>query len=369
MISTISTSRVKRARRVSTWIAVAAATALVLTGCARGGTDGTDSAGGANEEAKKSGEGLVIGWSQRGISGSDWWKTLVEGGQSEADKMGAKIELLDANGDTVRQNADIQTLIAKGVDVVIMNANDPIGVGASVAALKEAGIPLVTVNSNLDDSLVPDMFCYVAEDQGYTGALAGKVAAEKAIEKFGDSGEIKVVGIGGFPGDVISDLRFNGFLTGYEDVMKQYPGITTKKLETKYGEWKPDKALAPIRDVATANPDLKIVYSMSDVMHGGIVQGLKQAGVWGDGVLVAGYDGGMNSVKEMLDNPTGPLQATASNQPWDQGATAVKMALAAFNDDRSACPDKTLFIETTVVTPENAAEFYKPEDTYVRATN
>jgi ribose transport system substrate-binding protein len=347
-------------RRWQIAAATAAIAALALTGCRPGGDAAT-------AEDKSTGEGLVIGWSQRGISGSDWWKTLVDGGQAEAEKIGARIELLDANGDTVRQNADIQTLITKGVDVVIMNANDPIGVGPSVQALKDAGIPLVTVNSNLDESLVPDMFCYVAEDQEYTGSLAGEVAATKSIEKFGDAGEVKVVGIGGFPGDVLSDLRFNGFMEGWERVMADHPGVSTVKLETKYGEWKPDKALGPIRDVATANPDLKVVYSMSDVMNGGVVQGLQQAGIWGDGIILSSYDGGMVSVKEMLDNPDGPLQATASNQPWDQGATAVKMALAAYNDDQSACPDKTLFIETTVVTPENAADYYVAEDTYVRA--
>jgi ribose transport system substrate-binding protein len=248
-----------------------------------------------------------------------------------------------------------------------MNANDPIGVGPSVQALEAAGIPLVAVNSNLDESLVPDMFCYVAEDQVQTGALAGEVAADRAIEKFGDEGEIKLVGIGGFPGDVLSDLRFDGFMEGWERVTAEHSGISTVELDMKYGEWKPDKALAPIRDVATANPDLKVIYSMSDVMNGGIVQGLQQAGVWGDDIILASYDGGMVSVKEMLDNPTGPLQATASNQPWDQGVTAVQMALAAYNDDQAACPDKTFYIDTTVVTPENADEYYIPEDTYVRA--
>ena len=349
-----------RGRRSLIAVVTIAVASLALVGCRPGG-------GPASEEQKATGEGLVIGWSQRGISGSDWWKTLVEGGQAEAKELGARVELLDANGDTVRQNADVQTLITKGVDVVIMNPNDPIGVGPSVQALKDAGIPLVTVNSNLDESLVPDMFCYVAEDQEYTGSLAGEVAAAKSLEKFGDTGEVKLVGIGGFPGDVLSDLRFNGFMEGWENVMAEHPGVETVKLETKYGEWKPDKALAPIRDVATANPDLKVVYSMSDVMNGGVVQGLEQAGIWGDQVILSSYDGGMVSVKEMLDDPDGPLQATASNQPWDQGATAVKMALAAYNDDQSACPDKKLFIETTVVTPENAADYYVAEDTYVRA--
>src|SRR5689334_22043903 len=127
---------------------------MLLTGCNRGGAD---TAGGSST-AKASGNGLVIGWSQRRVSGSDWYKTLVAGGQSEAAKLGARIEVLDANGDTTRQNQDVQTLISKGVDVVIMNANDPLGVAPSVKALKKAGIPLVTVNSNLDPSLVKNMF-------------------------------------------------------------------------------------------------------------------------------------------------------------------------------------------------------------------
>ena len=333
---------------------------LALAGC-KGGA----AADGGGEKA--SGEGLVIGWSQRGISGSDWWKTLVEGGQAEAGKIGARLELLDANGDTVRQNADVQTLITKGVDVVVMNPNDPIGVGPSIQALKDAGIPVVTVNSSVDKSLVPDMFCYVAEDQEHTGSLAGEVAAKRALEKYGEQGQIKLVGIGGFPGDVLSDLRFNGFMAGWNRVMEKHPGVTTVKLDTKYGEWKPDKALAPIRDVATANPDLKVIYSMSDVMHGGIVQGLQQAGLWGDGIIMASYDGGMGAIKEMVDNPKGPLQADASNQPWDQGAAAVRMAVAAAQGDQAQCPDKTKYIDTTVVTPAEAAKYYVPGDTYVRA--
>ncbi|MEF2978340.1 sugar ABC transporter substrate-binding protein [Subtercola sp. YIM 133946] len=356
----ISIARNRRARRVIVGVAAIATTALLLTGCRGGGTT-------ASSEDKATGKGLVIGWSQRGISGSDWWKTLVEGGQAQASSIGATVDVLDANGDTVRQNADIQTLITKGVDVLVINANDPIGIAPSIAAAKAAGIPVVTVNSNLDPSIVPDTFCYVAEDQGATGALAGEVAAKKAVEKFGDTGEIKIVGIGGFPGDVLTDLRFNGFMKGFNDVIAADPGITVNQLPIKYGSWKPDQALAPIRDVATANPDLKVVYSMSDVMNGGVVQGLQQAGIYGDGIIMASYDGGMVSVKTMQDDPTGPLQADASNQPWDQGTTAVKIALAAYNKDQTQCPDKTLYIKTTVVTPDNAASYYKPSDTYVRA--
>jgi ribose transport system substrate-binding protein len=323
-------------------------------------------AGPAKADDKSTGKGLVIGWSQRGISGSDWWKTMVAGGEAEAKKLGAKLIVLDANGDTTRQNQDIQTLLTQGVDVVIINANDPIGVGASIKALKRAGVPVVAVNSNLDAKLVPDIFCYVAEDQVATGAKAGKVVAQKALEKWGDKGAIKLASIGGFPGDVISDLRFSGFMQGYNSVMSSHADVKTTVIPMKFGEWKPDKALQPIRDMATANPDLKVMFSMSDVMQGGVEQGLKDAGVWSK-VLEGSYDGGMNAIKEMADNPNGPLQADASNQPWDQAALAVKMAVAGYDKDASACPSKTNYVPTIVVTPSDAKTYYKAGETYVRA--
>lgn len=125
--------------------------------------------------------------------------------------------MLDANGDTTRQNEDIRTLVTRGVDVVVVNPNDPIGLTASVKMLKAEGIPVIAVNSNFDKNLVPDLFCYVAEDQLATGALAGDVVAKQAIARC-DSAKIKLGSIGGFPGDVISDLRFNGFMNGYNAI-------------------------------------------------------------------------------------------------------------------------------------------------------
>jgi ribose transport system substrate-binding protein len=202
---------------------------------------------------------IVIGFSQRRIAGSDWYKTLVAGATSEAQKLGVKIRVTDAGGDTVRQNSDVQTFITQGVNGVILNANDPRGVSASVTALKKAGIPLVAVNSNLDPSLAADTFCYVAEDQVATGAKAGKVMAEDVAKKFKPSDSIKLAIIGGYPGDVISDLRKEGFLKAYDDYFKDHPGPKTTVLPMRYGHWLPDQALGPMRDIATANPDLKVV--------------------------------------------------------------------------------------------------------------
>jgi ribose transport system substrate-binding protein len=216
---------------------------------------------------------------------------------------------------------------------------------------------------------VPDTFCYVAEDQVATGALVGKQIATEAIQRYGKKASVKLVAIGGYPGDVITELRYKGFVQGYNSVMHADPQFKTTMLPIRYGHWLPDQALPPIRDVATANPDLKVVFSESDVMQAGIQQALTEAGLWGKGILEGSYDGGMNSIQEMVQDPTGPLQGDGSNQPWDQGVAAVEMAVAAHNGNTSACPTKTNYIKTTLVTSKNAKVYYKPSQTYVRAAS
>ena len=121
-----------------------------------------------------------------------------------------------------------------------------------------------------------------------------------------------------------------------------------------------------MRDIATANPDLKVVYSESDVMQAGIEQGLKQAGIWND-ILEATYDGQMSTIKEMMDNPDGPIRCDASNQPWDQGITAMQMIVAAVKGDKTACKGGVNYIDTVLVTPANAKSYYRPDKSYVQS--
>ncbi len=142
-------------------------------------------------------------------------------------------------------------MITKGVDGVIINPNDPRGVSQAVQAVKKTDLPLVVVNSNLNPLLTKDAFCYVAENQVATGALAGKAIAEEVGKKYKRSETIKLAIIGGYRGDVISELRKSG------------------------------------------------------------------------------YDGQMSTIKQMIDNPNGPIRAIASNQSWDQGVTAMNMIVAA----------------------------------------
>jgi hypothetical protein len=44
------------------------------------------------------------------------------------------------------------------------------------------------------------------------------------------------------------------------------------------------------------------------------------------------------------------------------------MAVAAQGGDQGACPGGTNYVQTIVVTPETAATYFDPNETYVRAS-
>ncbi|GAB2473833.1 substrate-binding domain-containing protein [Promicromonospora xylanilytica] len=336
-------------RATTRLVAVALAVGLTATACSAP-TDTGD------------GDTITIGFSQRRLAGSDWWATLLAGAKDRAAELGAEVVVTDAGGDAVKQNSDVQTLITKGADAVILNPQDPTGVAPAVNATTQAGIPLVVVNSNLSDELAQQQFCYVAEDQPAVAAEMGAAIGELAKERFADESSVKAVVIGGYSGETITEQRGQGVVDGYASVQGAPP---VEYLPIRYGEWLPDRALQPMRDIATAHPDLDIVFALSDVMLPGIEQGLKDAGIL-DHVVIGTYDGQMAVIKRLIDDPDGPVQVDASNEPYKQGQVAVEKAVAAAQgksqDDE--CPGGEYFIDTFLATPANADKFYDPSRTF-----
>ena len=336
---------------------------LAMSAAACGGGSGNaDSPAAAADGAATAGStgSTLIGYSQRQIGGNAWYKTLIAGAQSEADKQGVQVKVADAGADAVKQNSDIQTFIASGAKAVIINPADPTGLTSSISALESANIPFVVINSNLNDELQAKAFCYVAEDQPAASEIVGKAMGQKLDEAGMGTGSLTGVVVGGFSGEVVTKIRYDGFmkgLNGYFDSKGEKPSI--KMLPTRYGEWAPDKPLGQVRDIATANPDIDFVFVQADVMLPGTLAGLKSAGL--DKVIVGGYNAQMSVVKDMIDNPDGPVQVEVSDGVFSQGEIAVQMALAAIKGDTSACPGGTHFVESVAVTPENAKDYYQPD--------
>lgn len=278
---------------------------------------------------------VVIGYSAPGLVGAQ--AQIQAGLVTSAEAKGWEVLTTTSGGDAQKQLNDINDFIAQGVSAIVAVPDDSAGICLAVQAAKDAGIPFYTIDRSpsgckIDMTVLSDNY------------LAGKQSAEATVAflttRYG-SAKGKVLEITGNLSQNVAQLRGGGF----NDVMKQYPGIT---VITKVGDWDSAKGVDIVRDVATTEADLDAIYFHSDsVYSAGALQTLKEIGKFvpagQDGhIFVGGVDGSLG----MLDLIRDGSFDQSSNQPIpDFGVLVVDYIEKALKGDK---------IEPGVVTQDGA---------------
>ena len=116
---------------------------------------------------------------------------LKEGAETEAKAQGADIIAVDAQNDSAKQVSDIEDLIQKDIDVLLVNPTDSSAVTAAIESANSANIPVITVDRSADGG---EVVAHIASDN----IAGGKMAGEFILEKLGKKG--KVVELEGIAG-------------------------------------------------------------------------------------------------------------------------------------------------------------------------
>lgn len=285
-------------------IFITASTLVSLTACSVSTTPG-----GSDSGRKAASDGLSIGFSQA-TQQSPFYVQLRTGAEQAAEKAGAELSFADAGDDVTKQNNDIQDLVTRGVDVLLVNPVDPKGVKAGLAAAEAAGIPVVTVDRPVPSAAV----AHVGRDNKEMGRLVGA----EVVNALGAEGG-KVIELKGDAGGAVARDRSTGF---HEAVAAN---SRIKVVAGPYCDYIRAKAVTAMQDLIQTNPDVKAVYAHNDDMALGALQVLKENNR--TDVKVAGVDGLMEAVKSIAAD--GPYIATALNDPISLGGTAVRTALDA----------------------------------------
>ncbi|MEV5712079.1 substrate-binding domain-containing protein [Actinoallomurus sp. NPDC052274] len=307
-------------------VGAVAAVAVAATACSVSTQPGGTSAA----DTKKSGQ-LVIGFSEV-TQQSPFYVQLKNGAQQAAAKAGAKLLFADANGDVTKQNNDIQDLITRGVNVLLVNPVDPKGVAPGLAAAKAANIPVITVDRPVPSGALSHV--------GRDNVKMGQIVGERVAKALGPAGG-KVIEIQGDAGGAVARDRRDGFHKG----VASNPKI--KIVEGPYCDYIRSKAVTAMQDLLQANPDVKAVYAHNDDMALGVLQVLRENKR--TDVKVAGVDGLMEAVKQI---PNGQYVATALNDPIHEGELAVQTAAKAHDGGQAP---SYVDAGTALVDPSNAA--------------
>ncbi|MHA4814316.1 multiple monosaccharide ABC transporter substrate-binding protein [Streptomyces aculeolatus] len=291
--------RTPRAARLRTAAAVSAL-ALALAAC------GQDSEGGS-EEKKDSAEGGTIGIAMPTKS-SERWIADGENIVKEFEAAGYETDLQFGEDKVENQVAQIDNMITKGVDALVVAAIDNTSLTEVLADAKEADIPVIAYDRLILQTENVDY--YASFDNERVGKLQGQyiVDALKLEEDKGEKFDIEL--FAGSPDDNNTRYFFNGAMSVLQPYLDSGQ-LTVRSGQTKLNQvttlrWDGAAAQKRMDDLLSGNyggEDVDAVLSPYDGISIGVLSALKSAGYGSGGKelpVVTGQDAELASVKSII---------------------------------------------------------------------
>ena len=264
----------------------------------------------------------------------------------EAEKRGAEVISVMAEGDAAKQNVQIENLIARRVDAILCFPKDSAAIVTSIKKCREAGVPIVMINRSVSGPVLPDVQV-VANN---------KAMAEEVLNAFADMarrrGEnYQVVLLVGNLSDENAVLR----KAGHQEAIAKNPDVFNLLAEVPT-EWNLDTALKGLQNALQANPDANLIVTPSDYLWPPIRSVLEQLGRWAkigepNHFPVVSFDGDELGMQYLKD---GYNWADAAQDANLEARLAVEWALKLIEGETP--PENIIYDEGQIVTIENFTE-------------
>jgi ABC-type sugar transport system substrate-binding protein len=298
-------------------------TALAAAGCAKSedstapqgqGTGGaqvpqTAATGGPSCTLQQYGGGqldlkdAVVGFAQSEKEANPFRIAETQSIKDEAAKVGVKQLLTtNANSQLSKQIADIQDMINKGAQALIVAPLNSDGLEPALAAARAKNIPVLTIDRKVNAAPCKDFVAFL----GSNFVEQGKRAADELAKALGGKGKVAIL-LGASGNNVTTD-RTAGFV---DELKVKAPDIQIVAQQT--GEFARDKGQQVMEQIIQAQPDISGVYAENDEMALGAVVALRSAGKNpGKDIKLVSIDGTRNAVQKIVD---GELSAVVESNP------------------------------------------------------
>ncbi|WP_031074140.1 substrate-binding domain-containing protein [Streptomyces sp. NRRL S-118] len=269
-------------------------------------------AGSAPAADDKPGTPVTIGFA--GPQADHGWLNAINVNAKERAKAYPEVtlEITEGSNDTATQIGQIQTLINKKVDVlVILPADGKALTQVGLQAMK-AGIPVI----NLDRVFAsPQAYrCWIGGDNYGMGLNAGRWIGEQLKGK----PDAKVVELAGMDNLELTRQRTQGF----DDALKNYPNI--RKVARQAAEFTVESGQARMAQLLQAQQQFDALWNHDDDQGVGALRAIQQAGR-DDFLMVGGA--GAKSAMDAIKADNGVLKATVLYPPT-MAASAIDLARA-----------------------------------------
>jgi ribose transport system substrate-binding protein len=222
-------------------------------------------------------EKYVIGFSQCTmnhpwrIAQVEWQKEYVK-----ANLPDVKLIVTDGENRASKQVADVESLLARGVDVLLIAPLTADALTGIVKKAMDSGVPVITLDRNVNTPVT----CHIGAENRPIGEYTAKWLNEKL------KGHGNIIEIAGTAGASVTIERHEGFV----DELKKYPGL--KLIAVQYCDYLREPAMAFTEDMLQrfGPGTVDAIYAQNDEMAFGAIKALQAANRENE-VIVTGVDG------------------------------------------------------------------------------
>jgi len=284
-------------------------------------------AGGTTPEGKGQ---ITVGLTLPGLQ-FPFFVTMKNDFDTMAAKLGVKVVYIDAQNDSDKQVAAVESFISQKVNGILIS---PMTTDSLVPAIEEAvsaGIPVASVDrkANTDKVLV-----HVGADN----VEGGRAAARYVVQKLGGKGTI--IELEGTPGASPAIDRKKGF----DEVIAQNPGL--KILVSQAADFDRAKANSTMENLMQAYPNFDAVFGANDEMIIGAIEAMSAAGIDPSTKVTVGYDATPDAFAYIKE---GKLGATVDQFPGKQASQALNY-LVDYIKTKKKPPQPVIYIQPEAVT-------------------
>ncbi|MEM7128470.1 MAG: ABC transporter substrate-binding protein [Chloroflexota bacterium] len=291
-----------------------------------------------------------------GVKGDAFYVTMEKGAQAMAEELGVEL-IVDgpAEWDAVLQTSIVDALIARGVDALVIAANDKQAMIEPLQRAHDAGIHVLSVDTFIGDGdYEGGEITFPLSYIGSNNVEGGRIACQAVIDSMGGTGSIYIQNT--IPGISTTDQREQGCV----EIIDETDGVELAGVD--YNDDNSGKAAEQTAAVLQRDDSVTGIYGTNLFGARGAAQAVANAGLAGV-VKVASFDAPETAIDDLRNEI---VDMVIAQLPYQMGQVGVEYALAAINGDMGSIEprfgtDYVVITRENVDTEEAQNAIYKSE--------
>lgn len=315
-------------------VACLAGAAMALTGCTTPTTESQPSSESTSTATATASDDLTFAVVSHGGPGDAFWDVVKSGAEQAGQDLDVSVTY-QSDPDPVKQSQLINSAVASNATGIIVSMSNPEGVQQAVEDAVAAGIPVITMNSGLEDSKAFGAQTHVGQSELIAGEASG--------EEFAKSGGSKAICVIHEAGNSGLEDRCKGFASTF--------GGSVENLQVDIANLA--DVQNTIKSKLLADPSVDTVMTLNSGIAVSAAQGIEEAS---SSAKLGTFDVS-SDVLDLIESDS--ILFAIDQQPYSQGYIPVTLlALRARNGDVVG-GGQPVYSGPGFVTKENAEQVTK----------